>query len=592
MAAPQGAQSPLMKASGSTPQATSAGMGAGMGTGAGMGMDMEDEMEMARAPRRELYPSMMQLPALTPEKRVELESAAHARIANGRTLVIAGVDAMRTAQRRHDFPGLQASAALLREGALKLESGAATLDAVTRGRPPRAIATEWFRSNMGLLPAQDMVAPHGFFGLSWFHYAVMALVLGSLGAMLWMNARKMQRARALALRLVPAARPPEAAAIQSPAQINPGMPPPADAAVARPPSRPNAWTGLLRLEKIFEESPNVRTLRLVEPSGADLPFDYLPGQFVTFTVRPNDKPVKRSYTISSSPTRRGYCEVTVKREARGTVSGYLHDMHEGDTIQVTGPSGSFTFVGDTANSIVLISGGVGITPMMSVVRYLTDRSWRGDIYFIYACRGEEDVIYREELEYLSRRNSNLHLTITASEPTSDAWPYDHGYITRDLLLQAVPYITTRHVHLCGPKPMMDAVKAILAELEVPDSQVATEVFVGKERVPPTAAAPTAEPSAAPVGAAAPGTRIAVARFVRSNQSAMLPAGKTVLEAAEDVGVNIEYSCRAGTCGVCKVKLLGGSVSMDVEDALDEREKKDGIILACQATATADVSIDA
>ncbi len=73
---------------------------------------------------------------------------------------------------------------------------------------------------------------------------------------------------------------------------------------------------------------------------------------------------------------------------------------------------------------------------------------------------------------------------------------------------------------------------------------------------------------------------------------MLPADKTILEAAEDVGVNIEYSCRAGTCGVCKVKLLEGAVTMDVDDALDDEDRRTGIILACQAKASADVSIDA
>ena len=554
----------------------------------GMEMGMGDDMGMGRAPRRELYPSMMRLTILTPESRTELERAARDRIASGRTLILSGVDDLRSASRKQDLAGLQASALQMHEGVSTLESGVAALAAIAEGHAPNTIALDWFQSNMGLLPAQDMVAPHGLFGLSWFHYFLMLLLLAFAASMIWMNIRKMQRANALAARLAPLPRAASgelattavAARAQTPIEST------------RAPSKPNAWTGLLRVEKIFEETPNVRTLRLVDLSNEELPFRYLPGQFITFTVRPNDKPVKRSYTISSSPTRLGFCEVTVKREPRGTVSGFLHGMHEGDTIQATGPSGNFTFVGDTANSVVLISGGVGITPMMSVVRYLSDRSWRGEIFFVHACRSEQDVIYREELEYLRRRHPNLHLTITASEPTSDAWPYDHGLVTRELLLGAIPYITTRHVHLCGPKPMMDAVKRLLSELEVPDAQITTEVFVGKERTEPAAAPVAPALTDSQTTEAVAGAGIAVARFVRSGQTAMLPAGKTVLEASEDVGVNIAYSCRVGTCGACKVKLLEGAVTMDVEDALDDQDRQNGVILACQAKSTSDVSVDA
>ena len=90
----------------------------------------------------------------------------------------------------------------------------------------------------------------------------------------------------------------------------------------------------------------------------------------------------------------------------------------------------------------------------------------------------------------------------------------------------------------------------------------------------------------------PPTKVAVATFVRSKQTAALPPTKTILEASEDVGVNIEYSCRIGTCGICKVKLLSGTVTMEVQDALEPADKQQNIILACQAIATGDVSVDA
>ena len=92
--------------------------------------------------------------------------------------------------------------------------------------------------------------------------------------------------------------------------------------------------------------------------------------------------------------------------------------------------------------------------------------------------------------------------------------------------------------------------------------------------------------------AAAAVGVAVTTFARSKRTALLPPDKTVLEASEDVGVNIDYSCRVGTCGVCKVKLLAGTVTMEVQDSLDASDKQNNVILACQAKATADVTVDA
>lgn len=372
------------------------------------------------------------------------------------------------------------------------------------------------------------------------------------------------------------------------------------------PSKSNSWTGLLRVGRIFEETPSVRTLRLVEPGGGEVPFRYLPGQFLTVTVRSHNDALKRSYTIASSPPRRDYCEVTVKREDRGTVSNFLHHVHEGDTLQITAPSGAFTFIGDDANSVVLISGGVGITPMMSILRFLTDRCWPGDIFFLHGCRSDADLIIAEELEYLGKRYPNVHVRVAAAEVTGGDRPYSSRFITREMLVEWVPHIQNRRIHLCGPKPMLEGMRATLAALEVPAKHVRTEVFIGRER--PSTTLPAAadafpdsdavwvDAEAAATGAgqgpSQPEVDVAVLSFVRSRRTALLPPTKSILEASEDVGVNIDYSCRVGVCGVCKVRLLAGSVSMAVEDGLTDADRRNGYVLACQAKASSDVSVDA
>jgi len=182
------------------------------------------------------------------------------------------------------------------------------------------------------------------------------------------------------------------------------------------------WTGSLQVAKVFQETPEVRTIRLVMPKGSKLPFDYLPGQYLIVKPEIDGKKVKRSYTIASSPTRNGYCELTIKREERGLVSRYMHDvLREGSVLDIYAPVGRFTFTGAEAERIVLIAGGVGITPLMSKIRYLTDLAWSGTIYLIFSVKAEKDIIFREELETLQKRFANFKVTVTLTREPSPTW---------------------------------------------------------------------------------------------------------------------------------------------------------------------------
>lgn len=553
---------------------------AGMGGMSGMMEGM-----MGEGKRKEIYPSLMGIPQISPEKREEIERLAKERIHEGMENVQTAQIRLTHAIEAGDHDSAERALVLLQEGQAQIASGVAAHRLMREGKPPSAAALQWFRSNMGLPTLAT--EPHGFFGLSWYHYLAMAFFALLLIAMLAIYYYKSRRAAVL-LKDLSTAKP----AVTPEAARSPAAATALQSAVIHPdiaPSKPNSWTGSLLVARIFQETPQVKTFRLVEPGGGKLPFNYLPGQFLTFTVNPNGKPVKRSYTIASSPTHRDFCDVTVRHENLGLVSGYLHQrVHEGELLQVTAPSGKFTFVGQDADSIVLIGGGVGVTPMMSVIRYLTDRSWPGDMYLVYGCKNDTDIIFREELEYLMKRYANLHIRFVVEQVQTGTWPYSTGRITKELLAEAIPNLASRHIHLCGPKPMMEAVKGMLAELEVPSSQVETEVFVGKEK-------PQEAVATEPLTTAATGEHVtpqAQINFFRSQKTISAPASMTVLEAAEQAGVNIDYSCRSGTCGVCKVKLLSGEVTMEVDDALEADDKAQGIVLACQAKPKGDLAVDA
>jgi ferredoxin-NADP reductase len=255
----------------------------------------------------------------------------------------------------------------------------------------------------------------------------------------------------------------------------------------------------------------------------------------------------------------------------------------GDQIEAGGPVGKFTFTGTEADSIVLIAAGVGITPVMSVTRYLTERSWAGDIFFIYTCRTPVDFIFAAEVAALQRLNPKLRVAVTISKAEGTDWKGPRGRITKEWLTQTVPDLASRRTHLCGPPAMMDSIKAIFAELGIPPDRLKTEAF-GTPRPTPGAAGTTAKPTASATGP--------LVTFSRNNKSAKIHVDETILELSEELSIGIEFSCRVGTCGVCKVKLTSGEVDMEIQDALDEDDKAKGIILACQAKPKGAVTVEA
>ncbi len=232
------------------------------------------------------------------------------------------------------------------------------------------------------------------------------------------------------------------------------------------------WSGQLRLARIIRQTPEVQTFRFTPPDGGRLPFQHRPGQYLVISPVIGGKKVNRPYTISSSPTQPDYCEITVKREEMGHVSRHLHDtFREGDTLNISAPTGRFIFDGSQAQSIVLIAGGVGITPLMAITRYLTDNNWKGDIYFAYAAKTPNDIIFRKELDDLKARFPNLHLHVTLSRAEDTDWTGHKGRVTAEFLTKCIPELPTRLVYICGPDAMMNMTVQVLKDLGVPAEQI-------------------------------------------------------------------------------------------------------------------------
>ena len=600
-----------------------------------MGGGMEGMMDgmmkkMGVPPPKDIYPSLMSLPELTPDQREQLRTLAQERMRSGVALMSEGLDRLARATEAEDYAAMQEATGLVREALARFESGVAAHRALAEGKPPRQVALQWFKGEMNLQPPQG-VETRGSSGLSVLHLFTMVLLVAFAVAMLAMYYFKMRRAAALFGRLDPDAKspppgsapppkegggpspppggkdppgdkgpppsgkePPAGQAVPSQEGKEPpaeGKEPPAgDKAEPPPPGGKESpppltakWRGQLVIDRITPETPNIKTFRLRPPGGGSLPFIFLPGQFINVALNVGGARMNRSYSISSSPNARDYVELSIKREERGAFSRHVVDLWKvGELVESNGPVGRMTFTGTEADSVVLISVGIGVTPMMSVARYLSERSWPGDIFFIFTCRNPADYIFEEPLAALTKLNPKLHVVVSMTKPGPD-WKGPRGRITKELLAEAVPDIAARRVHICGPLPMMEATKAMLGELGVPAERVKSEEF-GAVKPPPADPGAPAKPKAAATGPEV--------TFSTNGKTAKIHTGQTILELSEELAIGIENSCRVGTCGICKVKMTSGEVDQAVQDSLDDDDKANGLILACQAIPKTAVTLEA
>lgn len=349
--------------------------------------------------------------------------------------------------------------------------------------------------------------------------------------------------------------------------------------VARPAAVAKAasWNGFLRLTGVETETPTVKSYYLETLNGEALPFDFKAGQYVNLYLPTPVRPTIRSYSISSAPGQFGpsCIRLTVKREPNGRGSGFLHDeMSDGDLIEISGPHGALTLPDDRVDDLTLIGGGVGVTPLMSVLEDLLAREVDATVNAIFAFRNGSEVIFRERLQQLAAQQTPLKVHLVLSEEHDASWRGRRGFVTPELLVDCAPHIARSRVHLCGPMKMMDAVGAALNTLGVPPGQILTENFGGAPQTPATR------------GEAFEAT------FLRSGRTVRGRIGDTILDLAQSGNVDIPFSCGAGTCGACRLRVRSGRTQTPQSDVLSEEERSAGFVLACQARPQENVEIDA
>jgi ferredoxin-NADP reductase/MOSC domain-containing protein YiiM/ferredoxin len=313
-------------------------------------------------------------------------------------------------------------------------------------------------------------------------------------------------------------------------------------------SPPPAWAGFRRLTvaAIERESDDVISIRFEDPDGAALP-PALPGQYLTLRVRPS---VLRNYSMSGPPGA-GYYRVTVKREPEGVASGYLHsELAVGDELDVAAPRGTF-ILGDTDAPVLLISAGIGATPVVAMLHALAQEHSEREIWWLHGARSRADHAFASEAAGLLGSLPNVRTHIFYSR--------EDGRLSASRLAELEPP-RDAEAYLCGPVPFMDEISAALVAIGLEAAHVHTEPFgPAPGSTPGIAAKPTRDPHP-PAGEPGGGP---VIEFARSGLS--IPWSEdyaNLLEFAEACDVPVRWSCRTGVCHSCETTLIAGGVDYD------------------------------
>ena len=305
-----------------------------------------------------------------------------------------------------------------------------------------------------------------------------------------------------------------------------------------------------------------------------VPLAYKAGQFIVFQVEVDDTPLHRAYSLSSSPSRPEGVAVTIKRVPGGAVSNHLLDhLKPGHMLRALPPAGEFNVIDcKTTPQVVLLAAGSGITPCISIARWLLDTAPLTRIQFIYSARTPADVIMAAELARLHAEHARFTLTRVLDAPTPGGCDLQ-GPLDQTLFDRLLPDLTGHTLFTCGPEGYMATVESCARTRGFDMSYFHRESFT------PPAAQPDSENATR--------YRLQAPAFGKSGEIA---GHQSLLEALEASSLPIVGACRAGVCGSCKCQVIAGEVETRSQATLSPAELAAGYVLACSTHAKSDLVV--
>jgi len=225
-----------------------------------------------------------------------------------------------------------------------------------------------------------------------------------------------------------------------------------------------------RIAAIAPATPSIRTLRLAIP---DTRFRFLPGQWVDLGIDIDGVAHTSGYSITTSPLHHGTIDLAIKASARHPVARWVHEhARVGDSVRVSQAQGPFVYLPEMSDNVVLIGGGVGVTPLLSIFRHVRDASLSTCVHLLYSVSESREILFRDELMAADRTHDNLYVGITVTQPD----PCWHGLTGRidPVKLHALEVPDDTLYYLCGPKGMVEDMSTLLHDLGVPMSRIIFE----------------------------------------------------------------------------------------------------------------------
>lgn len=353
------------------------------------------------------------------------------------------------------------------------------------------------------------------------------------------------------------------------------------------------WTGFRRFEvaRKVEECRGISSFYLKPHDGKEIPA-YYPGQYLTFRLQipGQTRDVIRCYSLSDC-YREDHYRISIKRAEPppdaadappGLASSFFHDsVNEGDIVDVKPPTGNFYLNVRQSEGVVLLAGGIGVTPMLSMLSALVETNSRQPVWFFYGVKNSFELVQVEHLRSIAESHNNVELVLCFSKPQDYeelGEDYHHaGRVTTDLLKEKLG-TNNYQFYLCGSGPFMDSLTTGLNEWGVPDNKVHTEAFgpssVSKKPAPGEAQADTGEQFEID--------------FAKSQNKVKSSNLRTILEIAEENSVPLDFGCRVGNCGTCSIAIRSGNVKYEGDHDADIEE---GSCLACIAKPASNLVLD-
>ena len=337
------------------------------------------------------------------------------------------------------------------------------------------------------------------------------------------------------------------------------------------------------VQDVIEETPSSKIIRLAPVSGTLPPF--VAGQYINVSLDIDGIRTSRAYSISSSPSQRGYYEIAVRYKPDGYVTHYmLERMSKGEVLEISAPAGQFVYNPVIhGNHIVLIGGGSGITPFMSIVedQYLdVDSNLKIDL--IYGCANANDVIYGKKLQAIADKyeHFNFHLVISEPQPGYQGLT---GFISAELIEQVLGGVENKKFFLCGPEVMYQFVCGELEKLGIDRRAIKREV-----QTPPS------DPTSLkgwPEGVSK-NQKFTVTLKGGGYDTQQIEgcASEPLLNTLERNKIYYPAECRAGECSICRAKVVKGDVYIPESMRLRKSDRAYNYVHLCAAYPTSDVTI--